>query len=118
MRAAEAQQELVRKNRVALSLGVITQVQLALLLYDDAIDNYKIAHEYYETEKKLEDQAHIISRVGEFHDGDVLSAESDAFLAEMTAFERYGNLMLTIEQINNSIGMPRYYKAKVNNGPP
>ncbi len=118
MRAAEAQQELVRKNRVALSLGVITQVQLALLLYDDAIDNYKIAHEYYESEKKLEEQAYLISKVGEFHDGDVLSAESDAFLAEMTAFERYGNLMLTIEQINNSIGMPRHYKAKVdNNGP-
>lgn len=112
MKAAEQQQELVKKNRVALTLGVLTQIQLALLLNQDAYDNYLIAQDYNNTQQKLKDQAFQVLKVGEFHDGDVLSYESDAFLAEMTAYERYGNFMLSLEQINNSIGLPRYFQNK------
>lgn len=112
MKTAEEQRALVVKNRVALSLGIITQLQLAILLYLDANENYQIAKEYANAQKKLLSQAQTIEKVGEYHEGDVLGYRSDAFLAEMTAFEKYGDLMTSVETINNTLGLPLHYQVR------
>ncbi len=112
MKTAEEQRTLVIKNRVALSLGVLTQLQLAILLYVDAEENWKLAKEYADAQSKLLSDAKVIEKVGEFHDGDLLGFKTDAFLAEMTAFEKYGNLMTSIEAINNALGIPMHYQLR------
>jgi outer membrane protein TolC len=108
MCAARLQETLVKKNRIAMALAVITQLNLALIIYDDARDYYLTAKEYKDIQRKLYDQSVKSEEVGLFHSGDVLGFETEAFLAEMTALETYGNLKLAEAQINNALGRPFY----------
>lgn len=104
---------LVRLNRLALSVGVISQVHLSYYLYMDNLESYMIAKELESVNKRLLLAAKNEQRQGNLHEADILKFESEALFSEIDAATKYAELQDSLEQLNSSIGSPRYFKTNM-----
>lgn len=105
--------ELARRNRLALAVGVIAQVHLSYLLYQDNLEAYIIAKELESVNKRLLLAAKSEQRQGKLHEADILKYEAEALFAELDAATKYAELQNSLEQLNSAIGMPRYFRTEV-----
>lgn len=105
-RSAQAQQEFARLSRLALSVGVLSQVHLAYLNYRDLLNQYKLALRAYEVRSQLALIGEKVKQAGEFQGIDAINLESDALLAKIQAWRAYANLQIAREQLNYAIGRP------------
>ncbi len=96
-------------NRLALSIGILAQVNLARAVYFDTLKEYELARQLAETRQELIQTLERKQQVGELSAGEILiNYKFDAILSEIDYLQAYGNLHTAIEQINNSIGIPFY----------
>ena len=109
-KVAKKQVSLARRNRLALSLATISQVNLAYLLYLDEKDRHSLALRIEENKLHQLKDAEIKKNVGRFDLADVLEYESKALLAEIESWMTYRDVQSSLEQLNNAIGMPLYYR--------
>lgn len=107
-RAAESQQEFTLASRLALSIGVMAQVNLAYLNYRDAFNQYQTALKSLDVRSRLAEISEKIRKTGEFHSIDVLNFRTDSLLARITSWRAYSFLKLAEEQLNYAIGRPFY----------
>jgi outer membrane protein TolC len=97
-------------SRLALTIGVLTQVHIAYIIYKDTRQEFILNEQLKVVRAGLENAAYKIQKVGELSDIQVLEDYSFAALfAELDALKSFGEMQVAIEQINNSIGMPLYY---------
>lgn len=106
----------VRQQRIAVSVGVISQVHLAHLMYQDNLRNYNLYKELYGVKEELFDVAKNLYEEGEYHIVEALHYRSDALLAEIQSLRAYGELQISLEHLNNSLGVPRYFRSDVGGG--
>ena len=108
-RIAQNQQEFAKISRLALSVGVMTQVHLAYIGYRDALNQFKLAKKAFQTRDRLSAIAEKIRASGEFHGIDILDYMTDAFLAKVHAWKSYSTFKVSEEQLNYSVGRPLYF---------
>lgn len=110
--------ELVRRGRLAVAAGVIAQVHLSYLLYQDHLESYIIAKELESVNKRMFSAARAEQNRGKLHAADLLKYEAEALFAEIDASIKYGKLQDVIEQLNSAIGMPRFFRTTIEYRPP
>lgn len=109
-RIANQRTELVRMRRVALSVAVLSQVRLAYILYKEDYDQYLLFNSLENSNRDLLLSAQDGWNGGAVSRSEVLFIHSQAVLAKRNALKAYGELQISLEQLNHAIGAPRYYK--------
>lgn len=105
----ESRRELSWLNRLSISIGVLTQVNLAYLVYYDQIEQYRLAKEGQRTRDKLVSSTRKMVEVGESTDAELLLLEVQALFAAIEAMRTYGEVQVALEQLNNAMGAPFYF---------
>lgn len=104
LRAAKLRDKLVEDRRMALSMGILAQVNLALIQYHEMADicltNSAVA--------KVQDELVKISKSqleqGKKTQSEYMSARMDAFFSNFDYMAAYARLMGHLAQIENSVG--------------
>ena len=104
MEQAERQGELDDIRRMALSMSVLTQVQLAYQRYHLAIKNNQIAVQQSDVESRIKN--HIISgqKASREHALAVLRAKTSAMVARMRRHVAHAEVQNAMGRLQNSIG--------------
>ena len=96
-------------NRLAVSVGILTQLNLACLNYCDTRGEYLLAQQMADIKKELAVTMERRCELGEISKIEFLATHQlDALVAEVDALKAFGDQMNALEQINNSIGIPFY----------
>ena len=100
---AEAQGEVVKTRRMALSMAVMTQVHVAMLQYRQSVDAYSTAMAIDDVESKILGHMKASKATRISNEQDLIEAELKAILAELKkgdSFARlqssYGNIFLSV----------------------
>lgn len=108
--AARWKRELAIQTRLNQTVGVMSQVYLAMIIYRDNLEELQLATEINETNVELYNAASAEYEVGKISHPDLLEFESQAYQAEIEAIQSYASSRVALEQINNSIGLPLYFQ--------
>jgi outer membrane protein TolC len=99
----------IQYERLALSIGVLTQVNLAWIDYQNSRLEFDLIRQLAEVNHNLVEAVNLRVSVGELNAYDVLvEYKYDAILSKVEALKAYGDMRTAIEQINTSIGIPFY----------
>ena len=109
---AQKQAFLSCDQRILLSLGITTQVHLASALYYDFLDQYRDARDYRQAKTILYELALAQREKDAIGLADYTYALADLVLREFEEASAYAQVQGTLEQLNNSLGMPRYLKGE------
>jgi hypothetical protein len=105
-------EELARRNRLASSIAILSQVHLSQVLYEQNLDQYLLAKRLADSYAKLVAVSSIEKETGKMGGAELLQTEIDAALARINQLKIYAELQNSIEQMNNAIGLPRYFQPK------
>lgn len=108
---AKRQRLFARDSRLALSVAVLAQLHIARWKFDEMLGQYKIQHDIEIVRNQLLNATQKEHVAGEFTALDVMYAASDALQATVGAMQAYGELQVSMEQLNNAIGRPLYYNT-------
>lgn len=115
---AVKREDLVRANRMALSVAVVTQVRLAYLVYYDNREQYELARQLAEVNKKMLVAAREESAQGKLNEADILRYEAEALFSDINALKAYADMSDSLEKLNNALGLPLYFRNYETYGPP
>ncbi|MFQ5729702.1 MAG: hypothetical protein ACE5GN_05015, partial [Waddliaceae bacterium] len=108
---ARDRRRLVCNQRVLLSLGVISQVYLTHALYYDYLDQYYDSRDYLRA-KQISYELSVARREKKAIGlADYTYSLADLVLREFEAGRAYANLQGSLEQLNNSIGIPYHFST-------
>lgn len=108
-----SRKELSRRNRLALAIGVMSQVHLAYNIYHANLESYMLMKELESVNKRLLLAAKSEKRQGKRHDADILQYESESLFSQISTFKAYAELANALEQLNNSVGIPLHFKNNI-----
>jgi len=103
--AAESQRDLARTRRVALSLSILTQVNLAHSQLISAIEDMKVAEEIAKVARRRYGFASDMAAAGLGSPVDVVQREAAAFLAEVRRNQAYSEVRLALATLHASLGL-------------
>ncbi|MEM1282235.1 MAG: TolC family protein [Chlamydiota bacterium] len=103
------QKMLNRHVRLSMSMGVITQVNLAYINVEESVAQYELANELMDVKSRLWKLAESNRLSGQVSDAYVLDTQIEALFAEVNAHKAYGNVQIALEQLANAIGRPQYF---------
>lgn len=107
-KSAKWQKELARQNRLSLAMGIITQLYLAYFAYIDNKETFRISSDLNNANKRLFAIGIKERDLGKLHDAALLKIAADELFTEIDAWKAYAEMQVSIEQINNTLGLPRY----------
>lgn len=96
-------------ERLLTSLAVLSQIHIAYALYEDARSRFLDAHIYWIAKKNSHELALAKKNLNAIADLDYVFPLSDLAYAETQKNLFYAEMMGYLEQINNSIGIPRNF---------
>ena len=102
--AAEADQKMMDMKRAALSMGVLAQVNVAALRFDQAKDEYTTAKDQAEVELRIYRQMNAASQSKQVGELSVIQAEADDVFATLRKDTAYANLQNAYGAILVSLG--------------
>lgn len=108
---ARLNEDLVSQQRIALSMGVISQVRIAYLAYFEAIETYLMVKELADSKKRLAYAMERGALRGANSESDALTLDVDYLLTQIEVLRSYGEVMIALELLNNSMGIPRFFVA-------
>lgn len=111
MHIAKMNKDLVVQERIALSMAVISQVRIAYISYFEAVETYLIVKELAEAKKQLAYASERGALRGDTSNSTALSLQLDALVTETEAVRSYAEVMFSLERLNNSMGIPRFFVA-------
>ncbi|MBA3958038.1 MAG: TolC family protein [Parachlamydiaceae bacterium] len=106
IKAAQLGRDRAYVARLALSVGVMTQVNIAYFDYLNISEQYKIREDIYNVRTRLADASWMEFYRGEFNMVDVILSRASAIQGGVDAISAYGQKQIALEQVNNSIGQP------------
>jgi outer membrane protein TolC len=109
---AEDQVRVSQAQRFFLSLSVLAQIHVAYAHYEDALDRFKDAKIYWEAKKNSYNLALAKKHLNAIGDLEYVFPLSDLAYAETQMNLFYVEMMSYLEQISNTIGIPRYFTEK------
>lgn len=113
VRTAKFQLELAQETRMALSVGVLSQVHIAYLEYQAAVKKYEMARDLYNSKQKIFELGRRGQGVGEFDEADILQLASEALIADIFASTAYAERSVALEKLSNAVGRPLAYSEMI-----
>jgi outer membrane protein TolC len=99
-----------RLSRIALSVGVVTQVNLAYVHFGDAKSQWLLLKEMNTNQQKLLSAAEKAFQYGELNGIELISIKMDALVSQIDYLKAYGDYRVAIELVDNAIGQPLYFQ--------
>jgi outer membrane protein TolC len=102
---AEGKAELARRQRLALSLAVLTQVHMSRIKFNSATQQMRLAHEIAQSDRKL---TRLVRTDGQFLNNDYFEAVSLAtqqLRSEMDEQRAYVNLISAHTDLMHAVGL-------------
>jgi len=103
-RAAAKQADLVACRRTALTIGVLTQLHLALVDRDREQRQFELIQRISAQRAQLAEAAAQAARDGKGHAGDMIEAQMKHFVAHARYVKTYANLQTAHARILHSVG--------------
>lgn len=97
--------EVDKVRRYAMSVAVLTQVNLATGRFATAREQYQLAYELMQVEQKLFQEAQKQQQADSSNELNVLKARTQALLARMKHLESYAELQNALGRIQHSLGL-------------
>lgn len=97
-----------RSQRLVLSLGVLSQLHMAIVEYEEQKKLYQLAKEYHDVEQRLFEGMTRGQSEGLFNLMDVMDVEAKTLASEVEYLRLYSSCLAALEKINNSLGLPLY----------
>jgi len=92
-----------------MSVSVMTQVHLSHSVYLDSLQSFTLAQSIESINTRLLKAAQNEQRQGKLHQADVLKYEIELLESQIDALKQYGELQNSLEQLNNSMGLPLHF---------
>lgn len=109
IRAAKTRIDLTRVQRQALSVGILSQVHIALWKFREINEQFQLIKEVSDVRHKLLLASQSEYEVGEFNAVELLNALADDLQAGISLIQSFGDLQISLETINNAIGQPLFF---------
>lgn len=113
MRIGQDDRMTSQARRMALSIGVISQVHLAYYLYKDNLEQFRLIEDQRLIKKRIYETAIRQFRVGLTSGIDVLNYQADLYISELNYLRSFAELQIALEQLNNAIGAPLSFRNQV-----
>ncbi len=101
----ETNTEVIREQRLALSMTVLSQIHIANIDYKLAIEEFETAQRYYEVSKKITEQVKNAQKIARFGQLEVIREQASLLVAELRYDIAFTKLQHTIGQIYSSAGI-------------
>ncbi|MHC4872717.1 MAG: TolC family protein [Planctomycetota bacterium] len=101
---AKLQHKLANQQRLAVAVAILTQVNITLIEYEEAINRIISAGEVRKIQNELLDVSSGMFSEGRLSEAALLSTKIDTFFAELSYLQAYTHLLTTIGKIKSAIG--------------
>ncbi len=101
----EMNTEIIREQRLALSMAVLSQVHLSNIDYQLSLDGYDTADRYYLVAKKITEQVRNAQKIARFGELELIREEASLLVAELRKDLSYSDLQYAIAQVYTSVGI-------------
>ena len=101
----EMNTEIIREQRLALSMTVLSQVHLANIDYQLSLEGYDTADRYYNVANKITDQVRNAQQIARFGELELIREEASLLVAELRKDLAYSDLQYAVAQVYTSVGL-------------
>ena len=102
--AVKLQTELIAKRRIAIAVGILTQLHLSLIDYDEAVERRALARTISDKRHALLVAIERTADAGKSHGGELLEHRMKYLRARAVYLTAHANLMVSRARLLNTIG--------------
>ena len=102
---ARAREELAKMRRVAMQMTVVTQVHLAALQAQNALQRLKTAEELQGVEREIESRMVSQRLAGTISDSELVRARTEAMVAELQRYQALAGYHSSMGRLQASLGL-------------
>jgi outer membrane protein TolC len=101
----ERNTQIIKEQRLALSMAVLSQVHISNIEYQMALEEYETAERYYEVSRKITEQVRNAQKIARFGELELIREEASLLVAELRKDIAYSRVQFSIAQIYTSVGI-------------
>jgi len=112
----EANTEIIREQRLALSMAVLSQVHLANIDYQMSVEEYDTAQRYLVVSTKIANQVRNAQKIARFGELELIREEASTLVAELRRDIAFSKMQHSIAQVYTSVGIDITSKYNIKTG--
>ena len=97
--------EIIKEQRLALSMAVLSQVHISNIEYQMALEEYETAERYFEVSKKITEQVRNAQKIARFGELELIREEASLLVAELRKDIAFSKVQFSIAQVFTSVGI-------------
>ena len=101
----ELNTEVIKEQRLALSMAVLSQVHISNINYQMATEEYETSDRYYEVSKKITDQVRNAQKIARFGELELIREEASLLVAELRRDIAFSKVQFSVAQVYTSVGV-------------
>ena len=101
----EANTAIIREQRLALSMVVLSQVHLANIDFQMSMEEYETADRYYSVSKKIANQVRNAQKIARFGDLEIIREDASSLVAELRKDIAFAKMQYSVAQVYTSVGV-------------
>ena len=104
-KVSETNTAIIQEQRLALSMTVLSQIHIAKIDYNLALEEYDTAERYYQVSKKITEQIKNAQKIARFGNLELIREQASLLVAELRYDIAYSKLQHAIGKIYTSVGV-------------
>ncbi len=101
----EMNTEIIKEQRLALSMAVLSQVHLSNIEYQMALEEYETADRYYDVSRKITEQVRNAQKIARFGELELIREEASLLVAELRRDIAFSKVQFSVAQVYTSVGV-------------
>ena len=101
----EANTAIIREQRLALSMVVLSQVHLASIDFQMSMEEYETADLYYSVSRKIANQVRNAQKIARFGDLEMIREDASSLVAELRKDIAFAKMQHAVAQVYTSVGV-------------
>ena len=112
----EANTEIIKEQRLALSMAVLSQVHLANIDYQMSTEEYDTSERYLNVSTKIANQVRNAQKIARFGELELIREEASTLVAELRRDIAFAKMQHSIAQVYTSVGIDITSKYNIMSG--
>ena len=112
----EANTEIIKEQRLALSMAVLSQVHLANIDYQLSTEEYDTSERYLNISTKIANQVRNAQKIARFGELELIREEASTLVAELRRDITFSKMQHSIAQVYTSVGIDITSKYNIMSG--
>ena len=101
----ETNTEIIKEQRLALSMAVLSQVHISNIEYQMALEEYETADRYYDVSRKITEQVRNAQKIARFGELELIREEASLLVAELRKDIAFAKVQFSVAQVYTSVGV-------------